>query len=88
MLTKGFICPSSSSAGAPVVFTKKKDGTLRVCIDYRGLNRITLKNRYPLPLIGNLIDQLRQAKIFLKVDLHNGYNDICIAEGEEWKTAF
>ena len=88
MLLKGFIRPSSSPAGAPVLFSKKKDGGLRLCVDYRGLNKITKKNRYPLPLIGNLIDQLGRAKIFSKLDLRAGYNNVRIAEGHEWKTAF
>jgi hypothetical protein len=88
MLGKGFIRSSSSPAGAPVLFAKKKDGGLRFCIDYRGLNRITRKNRYPLPLIGNLIDQLRQATVYTKLDLRAGYNNVRITPGEEWKTAF
>lgn len=61
---------------------------MRLCVDYRGLNRITKKNRYPLPLIGNLVDRLRSAKIFTKLDLRVGYNNVRIAEGHEWKTAF
>lgn len=88
MLGKGFIRASTSPAGAPVLFAKKKDGSLRLCVDYRGLNRITKKNRYPLPLIGNLVDRLRSAKIFTKLDLRVGYNNVRIAEGHEWKTAF
>ena len=69
MLGKGFIRASNSPAGAPILFVKKKDGSLRLCVDYRGLNKITRKNRYPLPLIGNLLDQLGAAKIFTKIDL-------------------
>lgn len=88
MLGKGFIRPSSSPFGAPVVFAKKKDGSLRICVDYRELNKITRKNRYPLPLINDLVDQLRSAKIFTKLDLRAGYNNIRIAEGQEWITAF
>ncbi|KAF8830708.1 hypothetical protein HHX47_DHR2000968 [Lentinula edodes] len=88
MLGKGFIRSSSSPAGAPVLFAKKKDGTLRLCVDYRALNKITKKNRYPLPLIGTLVDQLRKAKIFTKIDLRAGYNNVRVAQGHEWKTAF
>ena len=88
MLGKGFIRPSNSPAGAPILFAKKKDGSLRLCIDYRGLNRITRKNRYPLPLIGDLLDRLRSAKIFTKIDLRAGYNNVRISPGHEWKTAF
>lgn len=88
MLGKGFIRASNSPSGAPVLFAKKKDGSLRLCVDYRGLNRITRKNRYPLPLIGNLVDQLRAATLFTKFDLRHGYNNVRIAPGDEWKTAF
>lgn len=88
MQEKGFITPSSSPAGSPILFVKKKDGTLRLCVDYRKLNAITVKNRYPLPLIGELLDQLRQAKVYSKIDLRGAYHLLRIAEGEEWKTAF
>ncbi len=87
-LSKGFIRPSSSPAGAPILFVKKKDGSLRLCVDYRALNKITVKNRYPLPLISELLDRLRSAKCFTKIDLRGAYNLVRIAEGEEWKTAF
>jgi hypothetical protein len=73
---------------APILFAKKKDSSLRLCVDYRGLNKITRKNRYPLPLIGDLLDRLKEAKVFTKLDLRAGYNNIRIAEGHEWKTAF
>ncbi|WMV37696.1 hypothetical protein MTR67_031081 [Solanum verrucosum] len=69
LLEKGFIRPSVSPWGATVLFVKKKDGTLRLCIDYRRLNRITIKNRYPLPRIDDLFDQLKGAKVFSKIDL-------------------
>src|ERR1700719_405650 len=88
MLEKGFIRPSKSPAGAPVLFVKKKDGGLRLCVDYRGLNKITRKNRYPIPRIETLVDQLRLAKIYSKIDLCVGYNNVRIAEGDEWKTTF
>lgn len=67
---------------------KKADGTLRLCVDYRGLNGVTVKNRYPLPLIKETLDQLYKAKWYTKLDLRQGYNQLRIAEGEEWKTAF
>ena len=87
-LAYGFIYHSSSPAGAPILFVKKKDGSLWLCADYHGLNKITIKNHYPLPLINELIDYLCTAKIFTKIDLCRAYNLVCIAPGEEWKTAF
>ncbi|CAD6976240.1 unnamed protein product, partial [Tilletia controversa] len=68
-LSKGFIRPSTSPAGAPILFVKKKDGSLRLCVDYRGLNRVTIKNRYPIPLLDATIERLRHAKIFTTLDL-------------------
>lgn len=87
-LEKGFIRASSSPAGAPVLFVKKKDGTLRVCVDYRGLNNGTIKNRYPLPLIQETLAQLQKAKYYTTLDVRGAYNLLRIAEGDEWKTAF
>ena len=87
-LASGLIRSSQSSAGAPILFIKKKDGSLRLAVDYRGLNRITKKDRYPLPLIPDLLDRLRSAKTFTKIDLRGAYNLVRIAEGDEWKTAF
>ncbi len=87
-LAKNFIRHSKSPAGAPILFVKKKDGSLRMCVDYRGLNKVTVKNRYPLPLISGLLDQLGQAKIYTKIDLRGAYNLVRIKEGDEWKTAF
>lgn len=87
-LAKGFIRPSTSPAGAPVLFVPKPGGGLRLCVDYRGLNKITIKNRYPLPLISELLDRLRSAKIFTKIDLRSAYNLVRIREGDEYKTAF
>ncbi|CAJ0936151.1 unnamed protein product [Ranitomeya imitator] len=87
-LAKGFIRKSSSPAGAGVFFVKRKDGSLRPCIDYRGLNNITVKNKYPLPLIPELFDRLRGTQIFTKLDLRGAYNLVRIRVGDEWKTAF
>lgn len=87
-LAKGFIQPSTSSAGAPILFTKKGDETLRLCVDYRDLNLITKKNRYPLPLISEALDRVIGAKIFTKLDIRAAYNRIRVREGDEWKTAF
>ena len=87
-IAKGIIRPSKSPFGSPVLFTKKPDGSLRMCVDYRALNRMTIKNRYPLPLISELLDRLRQAKYFTKIDLLSAFYQLRIAQGEEWKTAF
>ena len=87
-LKNQFVRPSQSSAGAPVLFIKKKDGSLRLAVDYRGLNKITKKDRYPLPLIPDLLDRLRSARVFTKLDLRGAYNLVRIADGDEWKTAF
>ncbi len=87
-LSKGFIRSSSSPAGAPILFVKKKDGSLRLCVDYHGLNNITIKNRYALPLISELLDRVHGTKFYTKLDLRGAYNLVRIAKGEEWKTAF
>ena len=87
-LAAGIIQPSSSPAGAGFFFVSKKDKSLRPCIDYRGLNNITVKNRYPLPLISSAFELLQGATIFSKLDLRNAYHLVCIREGDEWKTAF
>ena len=78
LMDKGFICPSSSPWGCPAIFVKKKDGTLRMCVDYRPLNAVTVKNKYPLPRIDTLFDQLAGAKVFSKIDLRSGYHQIKI----------
>ncbi|KAI3696894.1 hypothetical protein L6452_29499 [Arctium lappa] len=88
LFEKGFIRPSSSPWGAPVLFVKKKDGTMRMCIDYRELNKATVKNRYPLPRIDDLFDQLQGAGCFSKVDLRSGYHQVKVREEDVPKTAF
>ena len=88
LLKKGYIQPSTSPFGAPVLFVHKKDGTLRLCVDYRALNKNTIKNRYPLPRIEDLMDRLVGAKYFTKIDLYSGYHQIRIKEADISKTAF
>ena len=88
LLDKGFIRPSTSPWGAPVLFVKKKDGSLRLCIDYRQLNRIIVKNKYPLPRIDDLLDQLKGANVFSKIDLRSGYWQLRVEEQSIPKTAF
>ncbi|KAL0540369.1 hypothetical protein IC582_024606 [Cucumis melo] len=88
LLDKGFIRPSVSPWGAPVLFVKKKDGSMRLCIDYRELNKVTVKNRYPLPRIDDLFDQLQGATVFSKIDLRSGYHQLRIKEEDIPKTAF
>ena len=80
--------PTSSPAGAGFFFVGKKDGSLRPCIDYRGLNEITVKNRYPILLISSAFNALQKACYFTKLDLRNAYHLVRIREGDEWKTAF
>ena len=87
-LANGFIRPSKSPAGAPILFDRKSDGSLRLCVDYRGLNNLTIKNRYPLPLIGELLDRLGRAKQFTQLDLTSAYHQMRIRKGDKWKTAF
>ena len=87
-LASGFIRPSTSPAGAGFFFVGKKDGSLRPCIDYRSLNKITICNRYPLPLMSTAFDLLQGASIFTKLDLRNAYHLVRIRKGDEWKTAF
>ena len=88
LLKKGYIRSNVSAWGAPMLFVKKKDGTLRLCIDYRQLNKATVKNKYPLPRIDDLFDQLRGAKVSLKIDLRSGYHQIRIKNEDISKTTF
>ncbi len=87
LLAKGYIKPSKSPYGAPILFVHKKDGMLRMCVDYKAFNKATVKNRYPLPQIDDLFDRLLRAKVFSKVDLRSGYYQISITKGDEGKTA-
>ncbi|KAL0311788.1 UNVERIFIED_CONTAM: RNA-directed DNA polymerase [Sesamum radiatum] len=86
MLESGIIKPAKSPYGAPVLFQKKADGSLRMCCDYRALNKITVKNKYPIPLVADCFDRLSQAKYFTKIDLRSGYWQVRIKEGDEAKT--
>lgn len=88
LVEQGWIRPSTSPYGAPILFVKKKNGSLRMCVDYRALNRITIKNKYPLPHIGELLDRLSGAKFFTKLDLRSGYHQLRIADTDIHKTAF
>ena len=87
-MDKGFIRPSTSPWGAPVLFSKKKDKTLRLCIDYRQLNKVTIKNQYPLTRIDDLYDQLREARVYSKIDLCTGYHQLRVREADITKTMF
>jgi hypothetical protein len=88
LLDKGYICPSSSPRGCPALFVKKKDGSLKMCVDYRQLNAVTIKNKYPLLRIDVLFDQLARAKVFSKIDLRSGYHQIKIRPCDIPKTTF
>jgi hypothetical protein len=88
LIGKGFIRASSSPWEAPVIFVGKKDGTQRICVDYRSLNDVTIKNKYPLPCIEDLFDQMRGAKVFSKIDLRSGYHQMKIRPSDIPKTTF
>jgi len=88
LLDLGFIKPSISPWGAPVIFVKKKDGSLQLCIDYRELNRATIKNRYLIPRINDLFDQMKGVAVFSKIDLRSGYHQLRTKEEDISKTAF
>ena len=83
LLEADHIRPSKAPYGAPVLIQKKKDGSMRLCIDYRALNKVTIRNNYPIPLIVDLFDSLGQAKYFTKMDLRKGYYQVRIAEGDD-----
>ena len=87
-IDKGYIRNSQSPMASPFFFVKKKDGKLRPCQDYRYLNEWTIKNAYPLPLISEILDKLKDAKYFTKLDVRWGYNNVRIKDGDEWKAAF
>uniref|UniRef100_A0A1A8Q7Q3 Reverse transcriptase domain-containing protein n=1 Tax=Nothobranchius rachovii TaxID=451742 RepID=A0A1A8Q7Q3_9TELE len=87
-LAAGLIRPSSSPLGAGFFFVPKKEGTIRPCIDYRGLNQITIKNKYPLPLLSSTFEPVQNARVFSRLDLRNTYHLVRIRQGDEWKTAF
>jgi hypothetical protein len=88
LLDLELIRPSVSPWGVPVIFLKKKDGSLRLCIDYRDLNRAIVKNRYPMPQIDDLFDHMKGAAVFSKIDLRSGYHHLRIKEGDIPKTTF
>src|SRR5260370_23495660 len=87
-LANGRICLSKSPIGAPVFFIKKKEGSLCLVQDYWKLNKITVKNSYPLPLVSNMLTRLRDVEWFTTLDLHWGFNNVLLKEGDDWKAAF
>jgi len=88
MLKQGKISPRKSPAGAPILFVPKPDGRLRPVVDYRGLNKVTIHNKYPIPLMTELRDQVRDAQMLTKLDLKDGFHLIRVRKGDEWITAF
>jgi hypothetical protein len=87
-LAKGFIRPSKSAAASPILLAQKPGGGVRICVDYRGINNVTMKSRYPIPLIRETLDSICKATIFTKLDVIAAFNRVRIAEGHEWLTAF
>src|SRR4029077_6283852 len=87
-LASGFIRPMTSAHAVPMLFVRKKDGSLRLCVDFRGLNKITKKDHYPLPQIADLLDALSHTKVYMKLNLRHAYHLVHIAAGDEWKTSF
>jgi hypothetical protein len=87
-MERGWIKKSTFPAGAPILFVKKPDRSLRLCVDYRALNKLIIKNRHPLPLIDETIDRLAGTKMYIKLDLRDAYHRIKIKSSDEWKTAF
>ena len=85
---RGWIREAFTDGGSPIMFVKKKDGSLRLCVDYRALNEVTKKDRYPLPLIGEALDRLHMAKYFTELDIKEEYHNVRIKKGDEWKTTF
>src|ERR1700722_5161724 len=83
-----FIRPTRSPYGAPILFVKKKGGALRLCVDFRGLNKLTKKDHYPIPLTSDLLDSPKNARVYTKIDLRHAYHLVRIAKGDEWKTGF
>ena len=88
MLQKGIIQESHSTYASPVILVRKKDGGWHMCVDYRYLNALTVKNKYPLPVTDELLDELAGTQYFIKLDLRSGYHQIRLSPGEEYKTAF
>ena len=88
MLEKGFIRESKSPVACPMVFQRKKDNTLRPCVDFRIINEVTIRDSFPLPLYLTFFDQIRGSTVFTKLDLRSAYNQIRIKEDDVWKTAF
>ena len=88
LVSTGRVRPSTSPYGAPVLFVQKKDGSLRMCVDFRGLNKVTIRNRYPLPRIDDLLDALGDSNVFTTLDLQSGYHEIRLQDSDIPKTAF
>ena len=88
MIKKGFIQPSHTLWGGPILFVKKKDGSLRLYIDYKGLNKVTIKNKYPLPRIDDVFDQLAGSRVFSRIDPRSGYHQLKVRAKDIPKTAF